>query len=665
MKRIALLLALLMLIPACAAASLPTQFSHPPRERVMIDLPDGLDADAVYNETSGVYTVTVYVESTTDEEWAKALAAGYDTREGYLYLTYSILPPEHVSQYRQQGWGDTGLTEGEMIERMSKETASYGSDTITASQEIGQYFANAQMLDLIPLPQSYGALNTVRWVFGDQTELYESVGIVIQFKKNRQSGSTYDPDMFTAALPLLPGENIRAEASNGTKVSVQSGKVSFVCGDSSKEIQKKVYLTPPDEAWKPYFDDGREVPQSGSAYQVLNDTLASGTDALDTSVVRITWKDRSGAEKAVHFLTIETIRGNVKLWPAYARFQVGENEWKDPSPFPKERVNFSLTQDIPGLSVSYDEKTGVARFHADQETLSRVKDKDIAQAMGSLKLTADPRAEKFVFQTYGGILYGPGNQFNFTSWNPEEIEPSRIVPYDQTVDAFIDKRTYRLADGSTGSYFVNASEHYMPYTGWLMYYCWLDENEKEIALEYIAVEYDPVMLETTTPALESDDELHKNAGKPQVILKKGGNKNHYSLHAKQYPSSGNTHYYELKLIDQYGDEAFLESEADVYLPYPSGYSMDNCHELVIEIIHYDKNGRAIKESFSVAEGTLDPKPYGLRFTVKDFSPFVMTWEEKADAAALPQTGDHSSLLLFAVLMSASILGVLAMKKRYN
>ena len=150
-----------------------------------------------------------------------------------------------------------------------------------------------------------------------------------------------------------------------------------------------------------------------------------------------------------------------------------------------------------------------------------------------------------------------------------------------------------------------------------------------------------------------------------MILKKGGNKNHYSLHAKQYPSSGNTHYYELKLIDQYGDEAFLESEADVYLPYPSGYSMDNCHELVIEIIHYDKNGRAIKESFSVAEGTLDPKPYGLRFTVKDFSPFVMTWEEKADAAALPQTGDPSSLLLFTVLMSASILGMLAMKKRYN
>lgn len=670
MKKLVLLFAFLLLIPmyTTAEALLPTQFSHPPKTRVMIDLPDGLDADAVYNETSGIYTVTVYVESTTDEEWSRALAAGYGTQEGYLYLNYGILPPENVEKHRCQGWGDSGLTEGEMIERLSQENASAGSETITASWEIGQYFANAQMLDLIPLSQSYGALNTVRWVFDNQTsDLYESVGLVIQFKKNRQSGSIYDPDMFKAVLPLMPGENIHAEAADGTDVTVQSGKVSFICGDSSKVMRNKVYLNPLNEAWTPYLENGEAVPKFDGRYRVMNDTLNSGTDVLNTRVVRITWRDNSGAEKAVHFLTIETIRGDVKPWPAYAEFS-GADGLIPVSPFPKDRVDLSLTQDISGLSISYDEENGVVRFHADQETLSKVKDKDLAQAIGSIKLTAHPDAKAFVFQTYGGIIYGPGNEFLFSDWEPEAIDPSRIVPYDQTVDAFIERRTYRLADGSTGSYYVNASEHYMPYTGWLMCYCWLkevQEDAQEIALEYIAVEYDPVMLETITPALESDDELYKNAGKPQVILKKGGNKNHYSLHAKQYPSSGNTHYYELRLIDQYGEEAFLEGEADVYLPYPHGYTMDNCHELAIEIVHYDKNGQAIKESFSVAEGTLEPKPYGLRFTVKDFSPFVMTWEVRPDAAALPQTGDRSSLLLYTALMGMSIFGILVIKKRYN
>ncbi len=667
MKKWVLLFVLLLLMPVCAAAeaSLPTEFFHPPEERVEIKLPDGLDADAVYDEESGLYTVTVYVESTTDEEWAKALAAGYKVQEGYLYLNYSILPPENATKYRWQSWGDTDRTEEGMIEELSQKTFSSGPETITASQEIGQYFASAQMLDLIPVSQSYRALTNVCWGSENSSDCYESVGIVIQFKKNRQSGSTYDPDMFKAVLPLLPGENIRAEAATGTQATVQSGKVSFICSDSSKSMQNKVYLTPHDKAWVPYSDDGTQLPTSGSEYVVLNETLQSGVDVLNTKVVRITWKDQSGDEKAVHFLTIETIRGDLKPWLAY----VSDNRVK---PFPKERVNLSLAGDIPGLSLTYDEKTGVARFHADQSTISQIKEQDLAKAVGSFKLTApeDDRVKAFVFQTYGGTVYGPSaDEVVFYNWNQESVKTGQIVPYDQTVDKFIEKRTYHFADGSTGSYFVNASEHFMPYTGWILCYGWLDSEDevdsKFISIEYIVVEYDPVMQETTTQALESEDELHKNAGKPQVILKKGGNKNHYSLHAKKYPSSGNTHYYELRLIDQYGDEVFLEAEADVYLPYPSGYTMDNCHELAIEITHYDKNGKAIKESFSVAEGTLDPKPYGLRFTVEDFSPFVMTWTEKPNAAAQPQTGDRSSLLLFAVLMGMSVFGLLATKKRYN
>ena len=64
----------------------------------------------------------------------------------------------------------------------------------------------------------------------------------------------------------------------------------------------------------------------------------------------------------------------------------------------------------------------------------------------------------------------------------------------------------------------------------------------------------------------------------------------------------------------------------------------------------------LKEAaFSVARGNLELTPYGMRLRVKDFSPFVVSWNAPG-GAAVPSTGDSFPMGAALLCMLLALAG---------
>lgn len=151
---------------------------------------------------------------------------------------------------------------------------------------------------------------------------------------------------------------------------------------------------------------------------------------------------------------------------------------------------------------------------------------------------------------------------------------------------------------------------------------------------------DPVQIPTIIVRPGQDGELtyelDKNAGKKGTIV--------YNVHMRDT--------YDGKPVD-------LVGECILCFPYPEGLDETSLNKYRIIIHHRAGNGRT--EVFKSEDGDIDFTKQGLCIRVSSFSPFEITWESGADA--LPQTGDHSSLLFFGACLIVSVIAWIYLKRR--
>ena len=117
--------------------------------------------------------------------------------------------------------------------------------------------------------------------------------------------------------------------------------------------------------------------------------------------------------------------------------------------------------------------------------------------------------------------------------------------------------------------------------------------------------------------------------------------------------------YDLRLVDQNGNDVKMPEGSVVIFPYPEDITIKNAMEYLFTIVHH-----ALKDTeiFSTIENTIALKEAGLCITVNSFSPFEITWEEQPEVA-LPQTGDNSHIILWLALLALTGTAILTLKRK--
>ena len=122
----------------------------------------------------------------------------------------------------------------------------------------------------------------------------------------------------------------------------------------------------------------------------------------------------------------------------------------------------------------------------------------------------------------------------------------------------------------------------------------------------------------------------------------------------------NTVSYNIRLLDEYGNDASLPGESILCLPYPDGINKDNVNTYRITICHY---GTGNTEVFNLNDGSIEPTEQGLCIRISSLSPFDITWEQIPDNINLPKTGDNSQIGLWLALLTVAGAAMLTLKRK--
>jgi len=157
-----------------------------------------------------------------------------------------------------------------------------------------------------------------------------------------------------------------------------------------------------------------------------------------------------------------------------------------------------------------------------------------------------------------------------------------------------------------------------------------------------------------------NDLLFDNSGRPQLVAADEGNEK-ITLKCTMLEYADNYVQYDFELEEKAEDRirvVGLKNGGELYIPYPNGMSMEEAQQYSFTLHHYtyseEDEGEVV---YSTEDDTLEYTPQGLKCRVESFSPFMLGWEEKAEASILPETGDGSSLWLWmaALAMAAGLL----------
>jgi len=118
--------------------------------------------------------------------------------------------------------------------------------------------------------------------------------------------------------------------------------------------------------------------------------------------------------------------------------------------------------------------------------------------------------------------------------------------------------------------------------------------------------------------------------------------------------------YEIGLHDAWIRKIALPSECRRIFPYPEGITINNHHGWRVTITHYGEEGTEI---FSSEDNTIEFLPLGLCIRVSSLSPFVIEWEKNVVPDNLPQTGDDTSIPLYAMGLLVSLAAIHYLKRK--
>ena len=201
---------------------------------------------------------------------------------------------------------------------------------------------------------------------------------------------------------------------------------------------------------------------------------------------------------------------------------------------------------------------------------------------------------------------------------------------------------------------------------------WLDENENSLGYTYVYGKNGSFVQSVTTPAADTLTELVEDA---TIISKKDG----LTLTCNRYPQEGDDKTVYMRLTVN-NDEMLDPNGNEIYLPYSyfPGLSWELAQKLAEKpVVRHYKDGEQAEPEVLEGEYTA----YGIRFRVKSFSPFTVTWTEKektsstgtyyyyntgstGTSSASPRTFD-AGVSVYALTAALSVTGMTWLKKKHR
>lgn len=244
----------------------------------------------------------------------------------------------------------------------------------------------------------------------------------------------------------------------------------------------------------------------------------------------------------------------------------------------------------------------------------------------------------FIYQTNSGLMI---------SGEKRLISPGRsVVVYDQPFFRTIQagRALVYLQDGITARY-----------GGYVYVISWYDRQNAASPrlVEYLSITHDEFGHKVYNAVKSSEHQIDKPVTEVTGISQKD-----WQLVVRHDPQCGErVIHYDLHMEDDRGVSHSLDGDTVFYIPYPDGYSYQD-KDVTYQLYHYDDS----YQTYVTVQ--LVPTPNGLRFVEDHLSPFVLMWDDPAQATHLPQTGDDMPLewLFGMMVLSLAAVGYL-MRRR--
>lgn len=692
MKRISSFLVLLCALVMASACALAAQYNYQPMnsDRIVYSLPEGLSARVT--KADGQLNVRVDSAATN---WTQLVAYVNSASEIPMYLS-SQAPSSDFTHYHQINLRNTISPQGGTI----LEQACIEFDTVINSEfvhkrptDLNAYSQHRNEWDLagfdaesssvLPMPtDSFYVAYLIVWYGENVSPVYEYYFVNISFT---------DDSARKVALPNVPASRIQAYSDINMTTSVESGSIVYeiplghaLC---NQHIRTQVAAPSGARSWMLAGDDrihplisfelgGKQVQGMSIDYYVRTSAFAE----LETMTL-LWYADEQGKNALkVERLAVDIIVGNPAPFPRYI---------DELSAVPANRVRSmfwtgeELTASVAGISNTY------AANQADHDILRLTVDPQIIPANIHLE---DVMAEAFIQVPSNAIAYSKhqrsrdtihGNMPDYYERFVQALnEPSSR---EKIADSFdletFDGKQYIYIGGTAACeskpfehdpelLLYTESENSNRFAGRVTVIYWydsLDADAAPIMKEYVVRKTDPFTLETKMPAYTDESQIPDRLELPVIIISKGEEITDLYLVIEKMPTSDPDHiYYDLYVVDADGNEHKLGGDAIVIIPYPDPQLGENA-PYSFKLAHYH-NGKKLE--YTEENGLLWRTEHGLAFKTKDFSPFILSWEETDSAGAqdaakqMPQTGDSAApIALLAVLLGASLTGLLLLRRR--
>jgi len=641
LKRTALLFILLCLLICAASACAAGTFVPVELADCSVSPMPGVVLDSRTSYQDG--RIVLYIDC-ADSDFSQLVASSYSSSDNMVYISGTISAPDGESAYRFHST-DTKNEQSiwDNIDAWQNSSGISGTQC-SWSLDIGRYDPDKQLFlprDTEDYPHSF----IVGWQNDEGTLVPHRMILEVHY-------TSAEPQ--DASLSMLPEENLVAGSSEAS-----TGRIVHACSADSASVT--THFTLPKIAdnqsgwYATYSVTGSAdspvtlTPDSSGVY-ALETALVPGTAAVTETTYLIEQFDSSDCLRARYSLAVCVEQGDPQFWPVYI---------DSVKPFDPDRLHCSLSEQIPGLSVTYE--NGHLRFRTDADVFAPASQGNLADVWGVVDITPPPLAVKMGYAgTADDIIYG-NNGSSLPS--PSVYETISWETFGAGAPFFMEVPYENKAH----RYYTTSLEQTGKYSGAVSFYFWYKEGETEpFLVEYIVRTHDPVSFDTSTPVIDDESALKpENEGKPFLVLQDKGS-TQKTLSARLYPTGENKHYYEIRVLNPNGKEVPLNNAAcRLYLPYPPGYDETSAQLLSFSICHYNKQGSKVRERYSVEDGSLTLTENGLCISVRDFSPFTVEWTEApaAQSPALPQTGDSSQLALWAALAALVLALLPALSRR--
>lgn len=509
------------------------------------------------------------------------------------------------------------------------------------------------------LPESNTYIYALGWYDSNKQLIGDYQKLVLSCTHTTATPFKIDPPARMPLSRIVPNADNKAQV---TVLKLEDGSVTY---QVEKGVQVATKLYAPEGAVS--YQYGSIKSQTGGNLDAdrsltMYHTLQDRHGGSFSSVSSIRFYDASGKLIAIEQVSLLYQLENNLAWPVYDA---------ELTPVPEDRLVFTNGAHRGGFRYGYDAATGhVNTFYLKSATSNG------ASKMGNLNMTVKPYVDEsgkqakyfryITLQQNHGIL-GEG-----TSDVQQQDQEMANIPVESAatflpnfeVEAF---RKIRPEDNDIIIYIPGRMD--VTYMANLVVVYWYENADDELPMkrEFFWETTEPFTAVEKVKPVVSESNLDRPVQKPHIVGPKDKDCSKWDLAITSYYQEGtNARHYELELRDENGKPVDLSEDVTIYLPFPDGYSYGD-EKTSFELRHYTSllysesrpnlNGRPV---------TVTPTEYGLMFTTRSFSPFIVSWEKEEpvpEAPAAPKTGDNTQLELLFLLMMASGLMAAAMLRR--